>query len=109
MAIVQLNTSLISDWASFHLVCKEAFGFPEFYGKNMNAWIDCMSYLHDEDAGMTRFNLDVTETLNIEIAAIESLNVRCPEIVDALIECSAFVNKRYLEAGKRPVLALVFL
>ncbi len=68
-----------------------------------------MSYLHDEDAGMTRFNLDVTETLNIEIAAIESLNVRCPEIVDALIECSAFVNKRYLEAGKRPVLALVFL
>lgn len=56
MATVRLNTNQITDWASFHLVCKEAFGFPEFYGANMNAWIDCMSYLTEED-GMTRFKL----------------------------------------------------
>lgn len=37
MAVVQLDTKLITDWASFHFVCKEAFGFPEFYGMNMDA------------------------------------------------------------------------
>jgi RNAse (barnase) inhibitor barstar len=39
MAFVKINTKQITDWASFHQVCKEAFGFPDFYGNNMNAWI----------------------------------------------------------------------
>jgi hypothetical protein len=109
MANIRLNAEFITGWESFHEAFRQAMGFPGFYGMNMDAWIDCMSYLDDPDAGMTRFNLDVTETLNIEIAEIKSLNVRCPEIVDALVECSAIVNKRYLVFGRPPALALVFL
>ena len=62
MAIVRLNTEQITDWASFHQVCKEAFGFPDFYGANMNAWIDCLTYLTEGD-GMTRFVLSEDEML----------------------------------------------
>jgi hypothetical protein len=109
MVNIRLNAEAITGWTSFHETFKEAMGFPGFYGMNMDAWIDCMSYLDDADAGMTRFNLGATETLNIEIAEIESLNARCPEIVDALVNCSAFVNKRYLADGRPPALALVFL
>ncbi|HZG51774.1 MAG TPA: barstar family protein [Pyrinomonadaceae bacterium] len=109
MANIRLNAEIITDWESFHETFKQAMGFPGYYGMNMDAWIDCMSCLDDADGCMTRFNLDATETLNIEIAEIESLNVRCPEIVDALIKCSALVNKRYLAFGRPPALALVFL
>ena len=54
MAKAKLNTNQISDWESFHHLCKKEFGFPDFYGMNMNAWIDCLSYL-DENDGVSRF------------------------------------------------------
>jgi hypothetical protein len=107
MAMAQLDTESVTDWQSFHEICQEVFGFPDFYGMNMDAWIDCMSYL-DEDAGMTRFNLTKGEMLHIEVTATESFNRRLPEIFDALVECSAFVNQRYVDAGKPPVLSLIF-
>ncbi len=108
MATVRLETESISDWNSFREACREAFGFPDFYGMNMDAWIDCMSYL-DEDAGMTRFNLAEGEMLHIEVSATEAFNRRAPKIFGALAECSAFVNQRYIRDGKAPVLSLVFL
>ena len=108
MATVRLDTSSISDWDSFHKTCREVFGFPDFYGMNMNAWIDCLTYL-DEGDGMSRFHLAAGERLNIEVSDTKSFNARLPEIFDALVECSAFVNQRYLEAGKSPLLSLVFL
>lgn len=108
MAVIRLNTNLITDWASFHLVCKEAFGFPEFYGRNMNAWIDCMSCLI-VDEEMTKFLLKEDEVLHIEITNTEDFNSHLSEILIALVECSAFVNNRYIEAGKSPKVSLVFL
>ena len=108
MATARLETESITDWRSLHEACRKAFGFPDFYGMNMDAWVDCMSYL-DEDVGMTRFNLAQGEKLHIEVTATGSFNRRLPEIFDALAECSAFVNQRYVEDGKVPVLSLVFL
>ena len=104
MAIVRLNTEQITDWASFHQVCKEAFGFPDFYGANMNAWIDCLTYMTEGD-GMTRFVLSEDEMLYIEMTDSENLKLRLPEIFNALIDCSIFVNNRYFE----PKIALLFL
>jgi len=48
MATVRLPTEQITDWRSSHEVCREVFGFPDFYGMNMDAWIDCMSYLPED-------------------------------------------------------------
>lgn len=104
MANIRLNTEQITDWASFHQVCKEAFGFPDFYGANMDAWIDCLSYLTEDD-GMTRFVLSADELLNIEVTNTKDSKLRLSEIFAALVECSAFVNNRYSE----PKLALIFL
>ena len=108
MAVVRLDTRVITDWESFHALCKQVFGFPDFYGMNMDAWIDCMSYL-DEDAGMIGFRLAEDEMLHIEILGTEAFKAKVPEIFDALIECTAFVNKRYTSDGNSPVLSLVFL
>jgi hypothetical protein len=108
MTTVRLDTGSINDWQSFHQVCQRVFGFPAFYGMNLDAWIDCMSYL-DEDAGMTRFKLDKGEMLHIEVSGTKSFSRRMPEIFNALVECTAFVNQRYIERGRAPVLSLVFL
>ncbi len=48
--VVTLSTEHITDWETFHAECARVFGFPQFYGRNMNAWIDCLSYLHDMTA-----------------------------------------------------------
>lgn len=108
MATARLDTEPITDWQSFHETCRAAFGFPGFYGMNMDAWIDCLSYLREE-AGMTRFNLAEGELLHVEVSATESFNRRLPEIFVALVECSSLVNRRYVEDGSAPVLSLVFL
>lgn len=50
--IVRIPAARIHDWVTFHDVFAELFGFPDFYGRNMDAWIDFMS--HDvPDAEMT--------------------------------------------------------
>lgn len=107
MAFVQVNTAKITDWASFHQVCQEAFGFPDFYGNNMNAWIDCMSAL--EDIGMTKFSLEKDEILSVEITETEQFKSRLPEIFDSLVDCTAFVNQRYVEADGNPKIAVLFV
>ena len=108
MATVRLPTERITDGHSFHEVCREVFGFPDFYGMNMDAWIDCMSYLH-EDAGMTRFLLAEGEKMCIEIEASEDFKARLPEVFSALRECTAFVNERYAAHGEAAALSLILL
>ena len=108
MARVRLNSGAVTDWRSFHEICRDAFGFPDFYGMNMNAWIDCLTYL-DEGDGMSRFELHGDEMLEIEVTETKSFKSRLPNIFDALIECTAFVNQRYIDSGKMPRLSLILL
>lgn len=75
---------------------------------NMNAWIDCLTYL-DEGDGLSRFHLGEEEVLEIEVSDSASFRSRLPEIYDALVQCSSFVNERSVEAGKRAMLSLTFL
>jgi RNAse (barnase) inhibitor barstar len=46
MAVARLDCSMIADWDSFHTACANEFGFPGFYGRNGNAWIDCLTYIN---------------------------------------------------------------
>ncbi len=108
MATVRLESEKIIDWATFHSTCKEVMGFPDFYGNNMNAWIDCLTYL-DEGDGMSKFELAENEILQIEITNTEQFKSNNSEIFDALIKCSAFVNRRYVDGNSTPKLALIFL
>ena len=108
MATAILETSGIVDWDTFHAVNRTALGFPDFYGCNLDAWIDCMSYL-DLGDGMSRFHLADGESLTIEVRDAEDFAGRLPEQTMALITVTAAVNQRYAERGKAPMLALVFV
>ncbi len=95
---VILETRRIVDWASFHSVFADLFGFPQFYGANMDAWIDCLTDL-DEESGMTAITVMKGGCVVIQIENVADFRVRCPEQYDALVECTAFVNYRRVEMG----------
>jgi len=50
---VAIPTDEIQYWPTFHDVFQRVMGFPSFYGRNMNAWIDCMTSLDCPKDGMT--------------------------------------------------------
>jgi hypothetical protein len=106
MAHVRLNGAAITDWPSFHAQCREAFGFPDFYGNNLDAWVDCLSYLRDDD-GMTRFRLAEDEVLEIEVAHADILRQQAPELLEEVTFCIEGINERYTDYGEKPALKLV--
>src|SRR4051812_9589367 len=106
MAHARLDGTAITDWETFHNACAEAFGFTEFYGRNMNAWIDCLTYINDGD-GLSRFALQKDELLLVEIEQCGCLNERLPDIFNALVSSAAVVNQRLSDAGDRSRLALI--
>ncbi|HEU4834192.1 MAG TPA: barstar family protein [Pyrinomonadaceae bacterium] len=105
---VLIDAGRISDWDSFHDTFAETLGFPGFYGRNMDAWIDCMTCLDDPDAGLTSTHVTRGDVIVLCMSDVGDFKRRCPEIYDALVECSAFVNYRRIERGEPAVLALSF-
>ena len=106
--IIDLETSSITDWESFHDVFKRQMGFPEFYGRNMNAWIDCMSSLDEPGDGMSQIQVPQGGSLVLSLSDASQFSKKCPDQYDAIVECSAFVNKRRIDAGESPLLFLAF-
>jgi RNAse (barnase) inhibitor barstar len=108
VSFARIRARSISDWKSFHDEFARVFGFPEFYGYNMDAWIDCMTSLDAPEDGLTSIHVEKGHCLTIEVEDAEHLRGACREQYDALVECAAFVNWRRIERGNPAVLALSF-
>jgi hypothetical protein len=107
-SIAKIDARAIVDWESFHDVFAKALGFPDFYGRNMDAWIDCMTCIDDVEAGMTGVHVPPGGVVTLLIEDVTAFAARCPEQYAALVDCSSFVNWRRLEKGEPSVLALAF-
>ncbi|HEX8371564.1 MAG TPA: barstar family protein [Chthoniobacterales bacterium] len=105
---VTVDTAPITDWDLFHSVFAKVLGFPAFYGRNLDAWIDCLTSLDSPEDGMTSVHAPRGGVLVLHLLHARDLAIRCPEIYAAIIECSAFVNYRRMEVGEAPVLCLSF-
>lgn len=105
MATVHLNGEAIVDWNDFHAACIKAFGFPDYYGCTMDAWVDCLSYLRDEE-NMTKFLLKPNEKLQIVVDHAEILRKSAPDLLEEVAFCIAGINERYADYGEIPALEL---
>lgn len=101
MQLVTLDTRRIADWTTFHDVFAEIFGFPAFYGRNLNAWIDCMAWLDDSSAEMTKIHARAGGVVVLQLEHVDDFAQRCPEQFEAIIDCAAFVNWRRLRPEAR--------
>lgn len=101
MKVVEIPTDRINDAESFHDVFAEILGFPDFYGRNWAAWVDCMSSLDEPDHGMTSVTVEKGEVLTLKLSSYPSFRERCPDLLNDLLEEAAFVNWRQIEAGRQ--------
>ena len=107
-SVVKIDCNNIRDWPSFHDEFNRVLEFPSFYGRNMDAWIDCMSRLDEPIEQLTGIHCEPGKVMTLELNNIRTLIEKCPEQYAALVECSAFVNWRRIERGGQAVLALSF-
>jgi hypothetical protein len=105
MPVIRLDAARFRDWDSFHSVFASTLGFPAFYGRNMDAWIDCMTSLDAPEGGMTAVYGSASDPVVLQVDHADAVP---KEIFEALVECAAFVNWRRLEAGKPAILMLAF-
>lgn len=92
--IVAVPVDQINDWSTFDDVFQRAFGFPEFYGRSIDAWIDCMTSLDSAEDGMSTLTVAPSGLVVLAIDDAGDFKKRCPEQYHALVEASAFVNYR---------------
>jgi RNAse (barnase) inhibitor barstar len=93
MQTFKIDGKKITDWNSFHSEFKSELDFPEYYGNNMDAWIDCVDELTE--------NITLLQINNSSI-----LKKNKPELLYAILECGAFVNYRKIEQGDKPTLII---
>ena len=105
--VVTLDGALIKDWPSFHAQSRSAFGFSELYGATMDAWIDCLSYLRDDDS-MSSIHLEPDQILRIDITNADAWRVSQPDILEEMLFCVAGINERYEDYGEPPALEVKF-
>lgn len=104
---VEIDCSKIRSGDDFHAVFKAAMGFPDFYGNNMNAWVDCMTSV-DSDECMTRVHVEEGTFLVLVLNNINEMIKSCPAVYEALVDSVAFVNYRRMASDREPVLALCY-
>ncbi|MGO4378979.1 barstar family protein [Pseudoduganella sp. RAF53_2] len=102
MATATLNGAAIAGADAFHAASREAFGFPEFYANTIDAWVDCLSYLRDEE-NMTKFRLKPNEVLEIVITDAAKVPA---ELIEEVTYCVGGINERYEDYGEKPALKL---
>lgn len=93
MQTFRIKGKRLKNWKTFHSEFKKELNFPDYYGQNMNAWIDCVDELTDEP------------TL-LQIDNGKYLKENAPELLNAILECGAFVNYRKIEVGEKPNLII---
>ncbi len=106
--VVKIPVHKIRDWDSFHAVFADVLGFPDFYGRNLDAWIDCMTSIDSPDDGMSKIHGNKEAGMLLDLGECTDFAQRCPKQYEAILDCVGFVNYRRIENGEEPVLSLSF-
>lgn len=105
---VELDGKHLVDEDAFHTEFARVFGFPDYYGRNMNAWIDCMSYLDEPKSGISSVTVEPGSTLRLKIHDHAYFKEKAPLLWSAFLDCTEFVNKRFCDAGTGTKIALAY-
>jgi Barstar (barnase inhibitor) len=103
---VAIDCRKITDWDSYHDAFAAAFGFPDFYGRNMNAWVDCLTSLDVPADAMSSVHAPPGGSVVLRLDHAKTFATAFRDGYLATLECAAFVNWRRIEAGEGPILFL---
>ncbi|MFY8209202.1 MAG: barstar family protein [Caulobacter sp.] len=109
IATVRIPGHEIVDDESFHDVLARALGFPDFYGRNLDALADCLSSVDEPEHGMVVPVIAEGDFILLRLDNAHLMRRRCEQHYGALIEIIAHENHRRVAAGREPVLGLVLV
>lgn len=89
--VVALDAATWRGAADFHDAARRAFGFPDYYGANFAAWIDCLGDLDvPHDGGVA-----------IQIRRFDSFVRADPRLAQMLLDSFESISRRFLVTGRR--------
>ncbi|WP_228351000.1 MULTISPECIES: barstar family protein [Limnobaculum] len=98
-----LNLSDINDIDSLYKELALLFGFPDFFGRNVDAVIDCIFGVRYPEEGMTKINISKDGCLALKIKNFSN----APDIVkETIISIIEFVNYKYQFKEMNPAILL---
>jgi hypothetical protein len=106
--LIRIDANRLTDAAGLHETMSAAFGFAATYGKNLDALIDCLTYLDDPRASPSRVQVFPGQVALLVIENTRGMSKQKATQVRSLADVVAFVNWRRLEKGEPPVLALAY-
>jgi Barstar (barnase inhibitor). len=107
MKTIELDFKNISTLDEMHIMLNEKFGFPDFYGKNVNALIDCLSDLRYPEYEMCKFHLDSKE--DILIIKLKNFTDRNDFIINHFLTAIKGVNNKNLYSDTLPSIHLILI
>ena len=94
----------ITKWDRFHEVLFATFNFPNYYGRNLNAWIDSMTLIDGDEERLAGGLIRRGDLIVIELAFAKALKAQAPDIYEFIFEGAAFVNGRRSSVGEPPLI-----
>ena len=100
MKTINLPFDIFKNEITFHEAFVKIMGFPDFYGMNWNAWIDCMSYIDDSEANMSQVQVAPGEQIEFVVSGYIYSNELDESIpFRNFCICTGFVNRRFKDSG----------
>lgn len=89
-----------------HEKLKHAFGFPNFYGANIHALIDCLGDIRYPENGMSKITIDENEVLNLTIKNFPYENKL---IINIFFLAIKYVNEKSIDRHETPSIHLILI
>lgn len=102
--VTRIHVEQIVDWPTFHDVVAADLDFPDYYGRNPDAFFDCVWDLA-RDAEALR---PARGPLTIDLGDIAAFRARCPEQFHLIVDAIAAMNDASLAKGRQPRLFLAY-
>lgn len=107
LRIIDVDFSGINSSLDLHHKLKSTFGFPDFYGNNVNALIDCLTDIRDTGElyePMCNISLKKDELLGLRAKGFVQLD---HYVIKELLFAIEFLNNRLFLHHKIPTVCLI--
>lgn len=102
---LSVDFSQVKNLGEMHEALAKVFDFPDFYGKNVNALIDCWSSLRYPEDGMTGITIAHDEAVLLEVKGMSHLDQLMMNHFTVAVEA---VNERAVEEmAEQPLIFLL--
>ena len=101
----QIDGSVIVDWDSFHDEFQKQLGFFDGYGRNMDAWNDCMRdmYTNGEYKSLTKFDLSDGDTFTLVVVNTAQRKRNAEEVFSAFKGSDSALQHLHVQAKAHAV------